>query len=124
MVNDGNRGLAHPCGDWHDEIESCSPASIALQIKNNSASKFPVKIPSKKISIVDYKKLKQESYSKISENGELRSRASSIASSEPMSRGPSSENAQDNKVTDLISKGSGTGLLRTQLAEFKAEARR
>lgn len=118
MMSGGNRGVALPCGDWQNEIESCSPAAIALHIQGSSTSVKGTKPPSKKISIADYKKLRKDGPSKqVTDSCDARSRASSITS-EPLSRGPSLEITQEAKIVD------GAGILRSQLINQKMEAKR
>ncbi|RKF63124.1 hypothetical protein OnM2_027017 [Erysiphe neolycopersici] len=120
MMNYENRGVALPCSDWHDEIESCSPAAIALQIQGPPTTNKSTRPPSKKISIADYKKLRKDGPSKqVSDSCEVRSRASSIGSTEPLSCGPSSEITQESKTAV-----DRAGILRSQLANQKIEAKR
>ncbi|TQS38550.1 hypothetical protein Golomagni_00944 [Golovinomyces magnicellulatus] len=126
MTSSRNRGLAHLCGNWQEEIESCSPAAIDFQCQGLSISSKNTKTPSRKISIADYKKLKKDGNLKpsVSGTGEVGSRASSIISSEPMSRGPSSETAQDPQIAVKKSFEKGAEILKRQLADYKVEARR
>lgn len=126
MTSSRNRGLAYLCGNWQEEIESCSPAAIEIQCQGLTISSKNTKVPSKKISIADYKKLKKDGNLKpsIAGSGEVGSRASSIISSEPMSRGPSSEMVQDPKIAVKKSFEKGAEILKKQLADYKMEARR
>ncbi|RKF74411.1 hypothetical protein GcM1_239034 [Golovinomyces cichoracearum] len=126
MTSSRNRGLAYLCSNWQEEIESCSPAAIEIQCQGLTISSKSIKAPSKKISIADYKKLKKDGNLKpsIASTGEVGSRASSIISSEPMGRGPSSEMVQDPKITVKKSFEKGAEILKKQLADYKMEARR
>ncbi|KAI0999961.1 hypothetical protein K3495_g8236 [Podosphaera aphanis] len=124
MVCDENRGLAHPQGNWHDEIESCSPAAIAKHIEGPLSSTREAKAPSKKISIADYKRMKQDGNLKSNSTAKSGLRSSNTPSSEPMSRASSGENAQDSKrlKTGHITTDAKE-ILKSQIADLKAEAR-
>ena len=59
MINE-SRGCAYPRGDWQEEIDRQSPAAIAARSSTNTPSHAKeLKKPSQKMSIADYKTLKQ-----------------------------------------------------------------
>ncbi|PVH74954.1 hypothetical protein DL98DRAFT_518900 [Cadophora sp. DSE1049] len=61
MISESQRGVARAEGDWQARIESGSPASLAARSSTTTpshATAREVKIPSKKISIADYKSMK------------------------------------------------------------------
>ncbi|KAK0106740.1 hypothetical protein ONS96_004358 [Cadophora gregata f. sp. sojae] len=61
MISESQRGVARAEGDWQARIESGSPASLAARSSATTpshANARDLKIPSKKISIADYKSLK------------------------------------------------------------------
>ncbi|EPQ64592.1 hypothetical protein BGT96224_1074 [Blumeria graminis f. sp. tritici 96224] len=114
MVSNGHRGLAHSLGDWHHEIEACSPAAIAAHVRPLASQPRESKLPSKKISIADYKKLKKDGPPRPTSQPS----ALTTASLAPTSRGLASDRADEPKCSS-----SEADLLRRQLASFKAEAR-
>lgn len=59
MISESQRGVARAEGDWQARIESRSPASLAARSSTTTPSHAKeMKIPSKKISIADYKNFK------------------------------------------------------------------
>ncbi|KAH6720504.1 hypothetical protein BKA61DRAFT_236248 [Leptodontidium sp. MPI-SDFR-AT-0119] len=59
MISESQRGVARAEGDWQARIESGSPTSLAARSSTTTPSHAKeAKVPSKKISIADYKNFK------------------------------------------------------------------
>ncbi|CZT06544.1 uncharacterized protein RAG0_12242 [Rhynchosporium agropyri] len=59
MISEGRRGVARAEGGWQARVEGESPASLAARSSNATPSHAKeAKVPSKRISIADYKSLK------------------------------------------------------------------
>ncbi|KAF8856271.1 hypothetical protein BDZ45DRAFT_478109 [Acephala macrosclerotiorum] len=102
LVGETDRETARPwpAAEWMDTIEARSPASLVARSNTttpNAAAAKESKIPSKKISIADYKNMKKTGVGPAS----LPSRPihtrnpSAISGGEPLSRDPSYEGAHE-----------------------------
>ena len=105
MLWDGNRGVARADGDWQNQINGRSPASLAARSSTTTPNPArETKIPSKKISIADYKNMKKTGVKPSprpavdaeAKPGHSRN-TSAVSLGTPMSRLPSFEGAPEVK---------------------------
>ncbi|CZR53666.1 uncharacterized protein PAC_03546 [Phialocephala subalpina] len=124
LVGETDRETARPwpAAEWMDTIEARSPASLVARSNTttpNAAAAKESKIPSKKISIADYKNMKKTGATPASlpnKPGHTRN-ASAVYGGEPLSRDPSFESAHEPRQNGATSSANS---VRTEKGAVKA----